>query len=385
MTPEERSVLQRQADSQKMMNKSNRDNTIDILRGIAIVTMVCANSAGYILQEPHPLGIRLYGTWAAPLFILLAGFMVTFTQTRKKYNFSHYLMRGGLLLVIASLLDSLNFGDYPLISFDVLYLIAFSIPLSFGFHQLKLLPQVVIVTVIVMITPLLQKLLGYTDLPIDVPIFPEKERTIDFIAEIPTIFKHWLIDGWFPLFPWLSFSFIGVILARLRQEFPSFASQRFILSGLACFFGGLTIWFVELQNLNTNTGLAPYMPLFQFHKLLTRDGYSEMFYPPTIGYCLVAIGLILLLFVLVDGSNKLPLYKPLEILGQCSLFMYLLHYTIIEKILSKVVPKELLPIGQFLLVYLTFMIILMLVAWGVSILKQQWQKPPYIVKFILGG
>lgn len=127
------------------------------------------------------------------------------------------------------------------------------------------------------------------------------------------------------------------------------------------------------------------MPLFQFHKLLTRDGYSEMFYPPTIGYCLVAIGLILLLFVLVDRSNKLSLYKPLEILGQCSLFMYLLHYIIIEKILSKIVPQELLPIGQFLLVYLVFMTILTLAAWGISGLKQKWQKPPYIVKFILGG
>lgn len=128
-------------------------------------------------------------------------------------------MRGVLLLVIASLLDSLNFGDYPLISFDVLYLIAFSIPLSFGFHQLKLLPQVVIVTLIIIITPLLQKLLGYTDIPIDIPIFPEKERSIDLIAEIPTIFKHWLIDGWFPLFPWLSFSFIGVILAACAKNF----------------------------------------------------------------------------------------------------------------------------------------------------------------------
>lgn len=365
------------------MNKVNRDNTIDILRGIAIFTMVCANSAGYILQEPHPLGIRLFGTWAAPLFIVLAGFMVSFTKQKKNYNFLHYLQRGGLLLLFACLLDSLNFRIVPLVSFDVLYLIAFSIPLAYWFSKLKLLPQFIIISAIVMLTPLGQSLLGYKEVPIEIEIFPEEE-TINYFENLPTIIKHWLIDGWFPLFPWLSFSFIGVVLARLRQDFPSFASPSFIIVGLSVFITGLGSWLIELKKLNTDPGLSPYIPLFDFHKLFTRDGYSEMFYPPTIGYCLVAIGIILFLFVLVDLNSQLIFYRPLEILGQCSLFMYLFHYALIEHVLYKIFPEG-LPIGQFLLVYSIFIFGLILVAMGIRRLKKAWQKPPYLVKFILGG
>jgi uncharacterized membrane protein len=367
------------------MQQSNRDTTIDILRGVAIVTMVCANSAAYILREPHPLGIRLYGTWAAPLFILLAGFMVAFTAQKKKYELSHYILRGGLLLLCACLLDVLNFNSYPLIGWDVLYLIAVATPLAFGFHKLKLLHQVIIITAIILLTPLLQNWLDYREQPLYIQIFPGEEGTDQF--DFVTVIKHWFIDGWFPIFPWVSFSFIGVILARLRLEYPSFAQPRFTIAALASLGSGLGIWFVELQKLPYETNLPPYMPGFAFHKLLTREHYTEMFYPPTIGYCLVALGLIITLFILVDLSPQLFFYKPIMLLGQCSLFMYLFHYTFIEKVLSKLVPEEeeRLAIDSFLLVYLAFLLGLNLVALGISAIKQKWQSPPYLAKFLLGG
>ena len=49
----------------------DRDIAIDIVRGLAIFTMVAANMAAYVLAEPHPFGLRLYGTFAAPLFLSL--------------------------------------------------------------------------------------------------------------------------------------------------------------------------------------------------------------------------------------------------------------------------------------------------------------------------
>ena len=50
-----------------------RDKTIDILRGLAIFTMIAANISPYVLIEPHPFWFRLYGSFAAPLFILISG------------------------------------------------------------------------------------------------------------------------------------------------------------------------------------------------------------------------------------------------------------------------------------------------------------------------
>ncbi len=45
-----------------------RDKKIDILRGLAIFTMIAANISPYVLIEPHPFWFRLYGSFAAPLF-----------------------------------------------------------------------------------------------------------------------------------------------------------------------------------------------------------------------------------------------------------------------------------------------------------------------------
>ena len=46
---------------------------IDLLRGLAIVMMVAANAAAVILRGPHPFGFRLFGSFAAPIFVTLAG------------------------------------------------------------------------------------------------------------------------------------------------------------------------------------------------------------------------------------------------------------------------------------------------------------------------
>src|SRR4051812_15270738 len=98
-----------------------RDHTVDILRGIAIFTMVAANLASDVLIEPHPFLLRVYGTFAAPLFIMLAGMMVAQTQEKGRRSFPSYVLRGGLIVLVASLMDLVIWQDCPLVSFDVLY------------------------------------------------------------------------------------------------------------------------------------------------------------------------------------------------------------------------------------------------------------------------
>ena len=80
--------------------KARRDIAIDILRGLAIFTMVAANMAGSMLIEPHPLAFRFYGSFAAPMFILITGMMTVSTSRGKKHGPGYYLIRGGMILVI---------------------------------------------------------------------------------------------------------------------------------------------------------------------------------------------------------------------------------------------------------------------------------------------
>src|SRR5262249_24023588 len=80
-----------------------RDPSIDVLRGLAILTMVEANMAPYSLDAPHPLLIRAIGTFAAPTFVFLAGLMVS--TSRRPAKMGHALRRSALLFCIAATID----------------------------------------------------------------------------------------------------------------------------------------------------------------------------------------------------------------------------------------------------------------------------------------
>ncbi len=85
----------------------SRDTTIDTLRGLAIFTMVAANMAPGVLAEPHPFWFRIYGTFAAPLFILISGMMVTLTSKTKDHTLKYFFVRGVIIMIVGALIDVL--------------------------------------------------------------------------------------------------------------------------------------------------------------------------------------------------------------------------------------------------------------------------------------
>jgi len=237
-----------------------RDITMDIL------TMVAANMAAEVLAEPHPFWFRLYGTFAAPLFILISGLMVAYTAETKNYNLRHFL------------------------------------------------------------------------------------------------------DGYFPLFPWTGFSLLGVNLARLRwksRQHSTFGRNTIFLFGSSTLIIGSIIW------------------RFYPGSFLIREGYSELFYPPTIGYVMSSIGLILILFFIVDLKPAIVIYKPLQVLGESSLFLYVLHLTLIEYVIAPLWPEK--NIQTFLLIYVVLSCFLIVVAYGVRALKDRWKDRPFIIRFLFGN
>ncbi len=75
-----------------------RDVSIDITRGLAIFMMIMANALPYLLTTPVPFPVRLYGSFAAPIFVTLAGMMVALTK--KRHNFGYFLDRGAVIVLI---------------------------------------------------------------------------------------------------------------------------------------------------------------------------------------------------------------------------------------------------------------------------------------------
>ncbi len=343
-----------------------RDTAVDIIRGLAIFTMIAANTAGEMLTEPHPFWFRLYGSFAAPLFILMSGMMVALTAEGRKHDLRYFVKRGAMVVAVGALIDILVWHIYPFTTIDVLYLIGISLPLIFLFVYLKPTVRWLLIVIVFGMGPLLQFLLGYAPSLMEVGLL---ENPQVLFANLPTIFRHWIVDGWFPIFPWLGFSFLGVQLAQWRWKCDQHAlgSGASFLAGAIILAAGAVVFFL--------------MPSAR----LTREGYSELFYPPTVGFILCAIGVIIVLFPLADKVRGLIVLDPLKALGESSLFMYIVHLAIIEYVILTIFKDGGFSISGFMGLYAVFTVVLILAAYGVRQLKRVWTTRPFVVRFLLGG
>jgi hypothetical protein len=216
---------------------------------------------------------------------------------------------------------------------------------------------------IVVATPVLQHALGYADFPREISLAGEVTQAPNHIS----VLNHWLVDGWFPVFPWLAFSLFGAALGGLRARSDSAAGFATIRGAGAAFVvlaGGIFLWW-------QNPGA-----------LLTRQGYTELFYPPTIGYILTAAGVALLAFSFVDLKPTLFLFGPLQALGEASLFMYILHLAVGEYVILPISGTS--GLVEFLAIYAALMAVLIALAYGLRLGRAQWRSRPFLVRFLIG-
>lgn len=340
----------------------NRDITIDIIRGLAVFTMAFANMSAYFLNIPLPFFLRFYGSFAAPTFALVAGAMVALTTKTKKHDLKYFLLRGALIVTMGSLIDVFIVHIYPLMTVDILYLIGISIPLAYLFMRLnnRTLQWITIIAIISLM-PVLQNTFGYTNYPSEFYLTGEPTTISD---NQTNVLQHWLIDGWFPIFPWLAFPFLGVMLANIRWKDNKFEKNG-ISVGIGILLTGIIIWY-----------LFP-------GAFLTRGGYSEIFYPSTIGFVLTAIGLIVTVFSLIDFKPDIIIYKPLQLLGETPLFMYTYHLALGAYVIPLIWSQE--PFPTFVLIYILLIFVMLLTGHGLRILKRNWKNSPFLVRFFIGS
>jgi uncharacterized membrane protein len=364
----ENPALDRIAYGVTAMTSSARNTTIDILRGIAIFTMVAANFSASLLQTADKvLAFRLYGTFAAPLFIILAGMMVVMTQARHG-GFLHYIQRGLLIIGTGCTVDMAIWGLWPLLGYDVLYLMGLAIPMVYVLARYcRPSVRLAVAAVLLASTPLLQTLLAYrTELVSiglgDLSIQAYGQRL--FSAD--TLQRLWL-DGWFPLMPWLSFALVGSVLGNYYLTYGTLATKRLLLAALGLLVSGVGLW------------------LWQQPELVIRDGYSELFYPPSIAYALTACGLILLGCYGVEKTRHFAIYKLFLNLGHASLFMYILHQVILVAVLQPVTALHELPFLSFFLVYLATIMMMVAIGYVLARFKKRHKSLPFLARFLLGG
>lgn len=175
--------------------------------------------------------------------------------------------------------------------------------------------------------------------------------------------KHWFIDGWFPIFPWLAFAFFGVLVGKLKLA--QFSEQKQYFYGLFLMIIGLPLWIIHPG------------------ALYERNGYAEMFYPPVIGFILFSFGLFFTLSFLFKHIQNNRLYAPLIVFGQTSLFIYIYHSCILGWFIFNV--WEELSLLSTLIIYLCLLIIVGLTAYFIQFIKRKYKPNYFWFKFIFGG
>ncbi len=338
---------------------TERDIRIDILRGLAIFTMVAANMSAHSLLPPHDFLFRLYGSIAAPLFIFLSGMMVSHTTQAKSHPLSYYLLRCLSVLVIASLIDLFIWEILPFSTFDVLYLIAVAMPVIYLVNKLPATLHILLVLVSFALPPILQFYLSYQDYPVE--IYYLEQPASDYV-NVP-VFHQFFVDGWFPFFPWIGISLAGALIGRLKavENLPYRFWKR--LTAVALLASGITVW------------------ITQNPELIEREGYSELFYPPTIGYILTMVGGIILLLELIYAIPVFPKLNFLSTFGKSSMLVYILHSVFIVAIFYGFEPVGL---AEFTGLYLLHAAVLWVICFGVQRLIAG-KKLPFFAKLILGG
>lgn len=308
---------------------SQRSLAIDALRGAAIVTMFAANLAGPCLRPPHPLWLRIYGSFAAPTFVFLAGLMTSVTG--RPTRLPRLLQRSAWLLLLGAAIDLVCWEIEPLQTFDVLYLLGLALPVAGLCLRLELRVHLLLAVAVLVATPWLHGALGYG------PLLPDQ------LAYPWPAWRRLLVDGWFPVFPWLGVALLGSAAGRCE---PLAEGRRHLLAplGAALALCGLVGWW-----------LAP--PL-----LVTRAGYSELFYPPSPQYLASALGAVLLALALFDALQRRWSLSWLVLLGRSSLLLYVSHVALIALVLDEWFQGQTLP--AFLGLYGLMALSLSCLAWA---------------------
>lgn len=373
-----------------------RDVSVDILRGIAIFAMIAANMAPYNFLEPHPFSFRIYGSMAAPMFIFLAGMMVSYTSTIKAHKLMYYIKRASATILVAALIDLFIWDILPFITYDVLYIIGLGMPLIFFFIRLPRIAQVICIVLIFSVTPILQYYLGYTESPLEVSLSDESGISITFREMLDTmqtipVWRQFLHEGWFPFFPWIGVSLLGAFVGSFKfKTAPEVFNKNLLLCGAIMFTLGVIMWLIFMPNVSTNDSFTaePKAGAFFWKTLITREGYSELFYPPTLFYLFTFLGFILMLIPLMYKLQKNVALNLVTVFGRSSLLVYILHTVFIatifsneESIFGNIGPHK-FPI--FLGLYLIHAFVLWLICFGIQKLKKGKQFP-FLINFILGG
>ena len=305
-----------------------RDSTVDVLRGLAIVAMVLGHLATRIVVPRGAGYIEVLGGTAPPLFLIVVGMMVAHSTWANGQGGGHFVRRGAILLGAGALLDVAVVRIRPFTSVDVLYLIGASLPIAWLVTtRVPATLRGALALAMIFAAPPLQDRLGYADYPTEILAGGRLAEAVDVpgIGQVPIdhrtdILHHWIVDGWFPVFPWLGFVLLGTALAAWRwpgaagdregeaRRIRPFGARDALLPGLALVGAAVAGGWLGGEWVPT-----------------PRSRYGGAFMPPRGDYLAASLGIVLLLGWAVDHLPRNAVTREVERLGRHAITVYLVQ------------------------------------------------------------
>jgi uncharacterized membrane protein len=323
---------------------------IDVLRGLAIFFMVINHAGHFLTVRPildwTYLAIYLTVTIAAPLFLFLAGFSLVLSNK----NFSYYLKRG-LVLILLGLLINICFNlSEPFYRGRILFTIGLSIILAYPF-----LVASVNKYFSMWLVPL--ALIGLASFSFVYPYLPTVAGLHPFIANL------FFIE--FPIYPWFFLVLLGISAGqsylRLQGEKQQYLTHIWGVSGLF----GLIAWLVLTVIVHPSTPLS-----------FSNDLVLNSCWNPSLITWFFVLGAIYFFLSLVYwlSEKKIVIFEPLQIIGRHSLVLYFLQFFIIFTIGHLVLGTNIASETAFSFAIALIMVLVFLCAWLLELNRLRRKK-----------
>ena len=296
-----------------MPASNHRLSGIDLIRSCAILIMLIANTLPYGPITEHPSFLRLLCSLAAPLFIFLSGYSVHLSRERQ--GWTRYQPALAVLLA-AIFVDITAWSMLPFLGFDVLYLISFGLFIN---TALRLRPTMIMLlaTFFLIVGTWSMNYLPYRFHIDEIVVSTNLQSIVEWWSQKP--WYRMLLDGWFPVIPWVGFSLLGNAFGHYEKKFDSHR-KTMAIAALSIF---LLLCIFRLSN--------PMEPL--------RNGYVEIFYPLSLTQVLLSICWVVFFTLSLSriSQNIIPM-NLITVIGRKSQLVYIIHAILIGRLISSKIP-----------------------------------------------
>jgi uncharacterized membrane protein len=320
-----------------MKIKTNRIESIDILRGVVMVIMALDHVRDYFhygsffidptnLETTTPMLFftRFITHYCAPVFVFLAGTSAFLYGSRKtkselfKFLFSRGIWLIFLELVVNNLIWTFDFS-YSIVIFQVIWAIGFSmVCLSFLIYLPK---KVLLFLGIILIA-------GHNLLDSIVTEGQSLQSIIWYVLhqeQFLVINPNQLIVLKYPVIPWIGIMVLGYLFGTFYQKDYAVTIRKKWLLRLG--LGALVIFFV-LRGLNIYGDLTPWSVQDTITKTVLSF-FNITKYPPSILFICITLGPALLFLHTIE-STKNRITDFFLVFGRVPLFYYFLHVLLIH-------------------------------------------------------